>query len=190
MVITGCEECGASLRLLREGARFCGSKCRLRAHRRAKSAGELPAEMKQQHRFVRFTSTKRPITVTGRAASSTNAATWSTHAEAAASAKGEGIGFVLGAGIGCIDLDHCITDGGLAPWAQEVVDANPGTYIEVSRSGHGLHIFGRLDEAAGRNFRDGQRAIEFYSTGRYIALTGNRFGTAPLRLAALRVPTL
>ncbi len=72
----------------------------------------------------------------------------------------------------------------VAAWAQAVVDANPGTYIEISRSGEGLHIFGRLDEAAGRNFRDGERAIEFYSTGRYIALTGNRFGSAPLRLAA------
>lgn len=190
MTTTGCEECGASLRLLRAGARYCGSTCRLRAHRRAKRAGDLPAEMKSQRRFVRHTSSKRPITTAGRSASSTNPDTWTTHAEAIASTAGSGIGYVLGAGIGCIDLDHCIVDGEVAAWAQDVVDANPGTYIEISRSGEGLHIFGRLDEAAGRNFRDGERAIEFYSTGRYIALTGNRFGSAPLRLAALRVPTL
>jgi primase-polymerase (primpol)-like protein len=175
---------------MRAGARFCSSNCRLKAHRRAKSAGDLPAEMKTRARFVRFTSTKRPITATGRSASSTNADTWSTHAAAAASTEGEGVGFVLGDGIGCIDLDHCIQDGTTADWAQQVIDANPGTYIEVSRSGEGIHIFGRLDEGPGRNFRDGERAIEVYSVGRYIALTGNRYGAAPLRLAALRVPTL
>lgn len=190
MATTECEECGASLRLLRAGARFCGSNCRLRAHRRAKTAGDVPAEMKAQRRFVRYTRTKRPITIDGHSASSTNADTWSTHTAATAATKGEGIGYVLGAGIGCIDLDHCITDGTVAAWAQAVVDANPGTYIEVSRSGEGLHIFGRLDEGPGRNYRDGDRAIEVYSTGRYIALTGNRHGSAPLRLAALRVPTL
>lgn len=190
MTTEGCEHCGASLRLLREGARFCSSNCRLKAHRAARRAGQLPTEMTEQDRFVRYTSTKRPITIAGRSASSTNADTWSTFAAASASTKGEGVGYVLGAGIGCIDLDHCLTDGTVAAWAQAVIDANPGTYIEISRSGEGLHIFGHLDEGAGRNVRDGERAIEVYSVGRYIALTGNRFGSAPLRLAALRVPTL
>lgn len=190
MATTGCEECGASLRLMRAGARFCSPNCRLKAHRRAKSAGEVPAEMRERDRFVRYTRTKRPITIAGRSASSTNATTWSSFEDAAASTKGEGVGFVLGDGIGCIDLDHCLVDGAAAGWALEVLEANPGTYVEISRSGEGLHIFGRLNEGPGRNFRDGERAVEVYSTGRYIALTGNRFGSAPLRLAALRVPTL
>lgn len=146
--------------------------------------------MKARRRFVRYTSSKRPVTIAGRPASSTNANTWASHAEAIASTKGEGVGFVLGDGIGCIDLDHCIEDGNVAPWAQEVLDDNPSTFVELSRSGTGLHIFGLLDEAPGRNKRDGVRAIEFYSTGRYIALTGKRFRSAPLRLSPLRVPTL
>ncbi|MBT2502990.1 hypothetical protein [Curtobacterium sp. ISL-83] len=186
----GCDECGASLRLMRAGARFCSPNCRLKAHRKARRAHQLPPEMKAQRRFVRFTSRKRPITVTGRSASSTNDQTWSTHADAAASSKGEGIGYVLGAGVGCIDLDHCIRDGKVADWAQAVLDSNPNTYVEVSRSGEGLHIFGRLDEGPGRNFRDGTRAIEVYSVGRFIALTGQRFRSAPLRLAPISVPAL
>jgi primase-polymerase (primpol)-like protein len=145
--------------------------------------------MTSRTRFVRFASRKVPRSVTGGSASSTDPTTWSTHAEAAASTVGEGIGYVLGDGVGCIDLDHCIVDGTLEPWAAEVVAANPGTYTEVSRSGEGLHIFGLLSERPGRLVRDG-RSIEVYSTGRYIALTGNTFGNTPTRLEPLVVPAL
>ncbi|WIE54218.1 bifunctional DNA primase/polymerase [Curtobacterium sp. MCBD17_003] len=190
MTTSSCGECGSSLLLMRAGARFCSPNCRLKAHRRARNAGNLPVEMKSRPRFVRFTKTKRPVTTTGRSASSTNPGTWSSHADAVASSKGEGIGFVLGDGIGCIDLDHCLVDGDLADWARQVLADNPGTYVEVSRSGEGLHVFGLLPEGPGRNVRDGVRAIEWYSVGRYIALTGRRFRGAPLQLAPLVVPAL
>jgi primase-polymerase (primpol)-like protein len=144
--------------------------------------------MVESGRFVRFEATKRPITVAGRAASSTNSATWSTHRDAVASTAGEGIGFVLGDGFGCIDLDHCIVDGEMAPWAAAVIAANPGTYAEISRSGEGVHIFGLLAEGPGRKIRDG-RNIEIYSAGRYIALTLNRLLGAPLALKPLVVPS-
>lgn len=173
--------------LLREDARFCSAKCRVYAAREAK---KLPTEMRSRDRFVRYSSKKVPLTVAGRNASSTNAATWSSHKDAVASEVGEGVGFVLGDGIGCIDLDHCIEDGRVADWAQEVLDNNPGTYVEVSRSGSGLHVFGLLTEGPGRNVRDGVRAIEWYSVGRYIALTGRRFNRSPLSLAPLVVPSL
>ncbi len=182
-----CCHCGASLLLLREDARFCSTKCRVYAAREAK---KLPTEMRSRDRFVRYSSKKVPLTVNGRNASSTNAATWSSHKDAVASEVGEGVGFVLGDGIGCIDLDHCIEDGRVADWAQEVLDNNPGTYVEVSRSGSGLHVFGLLSEGPGRNVRDGVRAIEWYSVGRYIALTGRRFNRSPLSLAPLVVPSL
>lgn len=143
--------------------------------------------MTKMRRFVRFNSRKVPLMVDGRNASSTNPATWATVAEARASTAGEGIGFVLGDGIGCIDLDHAIVDGAVSEWAVDVLAANPNTYVEVSRSGEGFHIFGLLPESGGRKIRDG-RNIEIYSVGRYIALTGNRYGTAPATLAALVVP--
>lgn len=173
--------------LLREDAQFCSTKCRVYAAREAK---KLPAEMRSRDRFVRYSSAKVPLTLAGKNASSTNAATWSSYRDAVASGVGEGIGFVLGDGIGCIDLDHCITGGVIAEWAQRVLDDNPDTYVEVSRSGTGLHVFGLRAEGPGRNVRDGVRAVEWYSVGRYIALTGRRFSRSPLTLAPLVVPSL
>jgi len=81
-----------------------------------------------------------------------------------------GIGFVLnGDGIGVIDLDHCVDDGVIAPWAQTIVDANVGTFMEISTSGTGIHIWGLLGSRPGRVIRDG-RNIEVYTTERYMAL--------------------
>jgi len=184
---TGCGYCGGTLTLVRAGSKFCSTKCRVYAARKANS---LPEVMASSRRFVRFNAKKVPFTVAGTAASSTDPSTWATHREAKASSVGAGIGYVLGAGVGCIDLDHCISDGIVAEWAQEVLDANPDTFTEVSMSGDGIHIFGLLDEAPGRKIRDGVRNIEFYSVGRYIALTGSRFGGSPSKLAPLVVPSM
>ena len=75
-----------------------------------------------------------------------------TYDEAMISSAGVGPGFVLnGDGIVCIDLDHCLTGRVLEPWAADILAACPGTYIEVSPSGDGLHIWGRaLDFDGGR----------------------------------------
>lgn len=156
-------------------------KCRVYASRKP----VIPAEMAAKERWVRRNKRKMPLTIEGRNASSTDPRTWSSHAQAKASSVGSGLGFVLGEGIGCIDLDHCFQGGILADWAQEIVDRAPSTYMEVSQSGEGLHIFGLLPEAAGRNIRRGGRNVEFYSVGRYIAVTGDRFADSPSKLADL-----
>lgn len=175
-----CERCGEKLDMLaRSHARFCSSRCRTAAHR----AGRLPAAMTSRDRWVRRHG-KRPIQTNGRAASSTNPATWTTHRAAAAATRGDGLGFVLGDGIGCIDLDHAVEDGVVLPWAQEILDRCPPTFTEVSMSGTGLHVFGLLPEAAGRGQRGGD-GVEFYSWGRYIAVTGDRLPGAPATLADL-----
>lgn len=166
--------------LYRVDARTCSAKCRKRVSRKP----AIPAEMTSRDRWVRRSVLKRPITVAGKPASSTDVATWSSFESARSSHAGSGLGYVLGDGIGCIDLDHCIEDGELASWAAVVVAANPGTYVEVSMSGTGLHIFGLRSEGPGRKIRDG-RNIEIYSQGRYIAVTGNTFGKAPAALSEL-----
>lgn len=168
-----CEYCGVGINLLRAGARFCSTKHRVYASRKP----VIPAEMTSSDRWVRRNKRKMPITVTGRNASSTNPETWASYSEARRSTAGVGLGFVLGEGVGCIDLDHCFIDGELADWAQEIVDSCPSTYMEVSPSGDGLHIWGLLPEGAGRKIRDGERNVEFYSVGRYITVTGERFGS-------------
>lgn len=130
---------------------------------------------------------KVPLTVLGQAASSTNSATWSSFAsvvEAAEQARFDGIGFVLdGLGIAAIDLDDCLHDGVLDDWAAEIVAACPGTYVEVSPSGCGLHIFGFA--SVGRGRRIGQ--VEEYDRGRYMTVTGQRWGNCPVRLGDVSV---
>ena len=183
-----CEHCGTSINLLRAGAKFCSTKCRVYASRKPR----LPREMTDSARWLRWKATKRagkmtkrPVTVTGASGSSTDPSTWATYAAANASKVGNGLGFALGEGIGCIDLDHCFKDGVMLPWAQAIVDRCPETFMEVSQSGEGLHIFGYLPEGGGRNMRDGEANVEFYSMGRFIAVTGNRYGKAPSKLADL-----
>ncbi len=133
--------------------------------------------------------TKLPLQVNGRLAASNRPGTWTSLDEAKVSKVGEGLGFVLGNGIGCIDLDKCVeADGSIADWAQEVIDANPGTFTELSTSGTGIHVWGFLAAGGGRVVRDG-RNIEVYSTGRYIAL-GTPVAGSAMDLRPLNVPRL
>lgn len=164
--------------------RTCTPRCR-KAVSRARQA--LPAELTGADRWVRRSPTKVPLTTAGTAASSTDERTWSTHAEAVASSAGVGMGFVLSDvdRIVCVDLDHCLAaDGSLKPWAEEIVSSAGPTFVEVSPSGDGLHVFGYADVRQGRRIRraDGY-AVEVYSSGRYIATTGRRFRNAPATLA-------
>ena len=165
-----CGQCGVPTNLLRADARFCSAKCRVYFSRRP----AFPTTMVSRDRWLRRAVDKRPLTVGGGAGSSTNPATWSSFAVAEASPVGAGLGYVLGDGVGCWDFHHCIVDGELVGWAREALEAIPcPLMVEVSQSGEGVHVFVEAAEGPGRKIRDG-RNIEFYSSGRYIAVTGNR----------------
>jgi primase-polymerase (primpol)-like protein len=187
-----CEHCAKPLPIMaRRHARSCSTRCRKALSRAAaKAARSLPLELTSRDRWVRRAGDKRPLTTTGRAASSTDARTWSTYKNAAESVAGVGLGFVLSDvdDVVCIDLDHCLNPltGQLAPWAAAIVRDAGATYVEVSPSGDGLHIWGRADVRQGRRIRrpDGT-AVEIYGTGRYIAMTGRRHGSSPSILADL-----
>lgn len=117
---------------------------------------------------------KRPITVTGRAASSTDPSTWSTFAEVLASRAGDGFGVMLGGGyLACHDLDHALKDGELKSWARDVIDgiAERVLFTEVSMSGEGLHVFVDAPEGPGWKRPVGDGGHEFYSRGRFIRVT-------------------
>lgn len=179
-----CEQCEGPLPIMaRAHAVTCSPRCR-KARSRANARKTLPDELTTCDRWVRRSATKVPLTIAGMAASSTDPRTWSTHKAAAASPAGAGLGFVLSDvdDIVCIDLDHCLNPltGRLAPWAAAIVRDAGATYVEVSPSGDGLHIWGRADVRQGRRIRrpDGT-AVEIYGTGRYIAMTGRRHGSAP-----------
>lgn len=122
-----------------------------------------------------------------RPASSTNPETWASYSAVSRSTAGAGIGFVLTAAdrLVCIDLDHALLEGELRPWARRIVDTLPTTYIEVSPSGTGLHIWGFGTVGQGRRIRRGESAVEVYDRGRYITVTREPFKSAPSILADL-----
>lgn len=140
----------------------------------------LPEAMRHARRWVNYTPKKVPLSpLTGKNASSTNPNTWATLP--AALKQSNRIGYMLGAGVGCIDLDHCINpDGTLTEPAQQLVNHYPQNLIEISPSQTGLHIWGTAPELPGfRTTWNGQN-IEFYSKSRYITITGNIFQVGDL----------
>lgn len=184
-MVSTCERCGERLKSAGRGRipRFCSGRCRVAAHR---ARNRVPRELVERDRWVRRSEDKVPLTASGRAASSTDPATWSSYRDARRSTAGVGAGFVLnGDGIACIDLDHCVEGGKVAPWAQEILDKLPPTYVEVSPSGDGLHVFGVADFKGGRKVRVGDHKVEVYADRRYIAVTGRVFGDMPGRLGDL-----
>ena len=162
-----CERCGERVTVAGRGRtpRYCSARCRMAAYR---ARHRLPRELTERARWVRHEA-KRPITPDGRAASSTDPATWSTYRAAARSKVGDGIGFVLGAGIACLDIDHCLDSQGRPDArARAILARVPDAYVEVSPSGRGLHVWGTAPEQPGRRHED----YEVYSVGRYITVTG------------------
>lgn len=180
-----CDYCGGELPTrARRDRRTCSTRCRVALHR----ANSLPTELTSRARWVRH-DRKRPITVHGAPASTTDPATWSTYAQAKRSRVGDGLGYVLVAGDGvvCLDLDHVLDGGELVPEAEALLDRLPATYVEVSPSGTGLHVWGRGDLVIGRRtVVDGVR-LEAYGDRRFITVTGRRWRGAPCRLADLEI---
>ncbi|KAA6203719.1 DNA primase [Streptomyces parvus] len=182
--------------LARADARFCGATCRKRAHRARTSAdrqrvaseqaARVPTELTSRPRWVRFSSRKVPLRVDGRFAAVNDPSSWSDFDAAVTSTAGEGMGFVLTPHdrFVVVDLDHAVEDGRVLPWAQQIVDALPPTYMERGRSGAGLHLWFRGEVPAGRRIRKGGLAVEVYSDRRYI-IVGDRVSGTPLELAEL-----
>lgn len=173
-----CQYCGANITGKRANARYCSTSCRVMGNRKRVS-DPIPQVMRDSARWVSWRpvqrgehTTKVPVQVNGRNASSTDPSTWAHYRSVSSLARR---GWVLGEGIGCIDLDKCMVDGSLEPWARKIVDEyrERAILIEVSPSGEGVHIFLPMEPSAGRKIRDG-RNIEIYppDSGRYICVTG------------------
>ncbi len=114
-----------------------------------------------------------------RNASSTDPGTWTSFNEAMSALRsGYGLGFVLAAddGLTGIDIDKCITDGTIEPWAQDIINSL-NSYTEISPSGTGIRIFAEGDWQPGGN-RKGQ--LEVYTQGRFLTITGNYLEGTPL----------
>ena len=82
-----------------------------------------------------------------------------------------GVGFVLTEAdpFFCLDIDDCLAE----EWsvlALDLIQRLPGTAIEVSNSGRGLHLWGRAAPMPPHSCRNAQHSIELYSDKRFIAL--------------------
>jgi RecA-family ATPase len=139
----------------------------------------IPAEMRDLPQWVCWRAEQRDGKTTkvphhasdGGKASSTDRASWSTFEAAVAAAdRFDGIGFVTTkqCEIILLDLDHCIEDGEIMPWARDIL-AVVKSCTEVSPSGDGLHCYfhGKLPDR-GRKCGD----AEIYDAGRYFTVTG------------------
>lgn len=186
-MVSGCGRCGAKLDIQRSRrpAIYCSAACRQAAYR----ARKVPAAVRDRDRWVSWKQvrrggrpTKMPIQVTGKPASSTDPATWTSYASVKPLQRK---GFALGDGIGCIDLDHCLVDGRPTKAAAAFLAKLPPTWIEISPSGDGLHIWGHLPEGPGSKRTVAGLSIEVYSSGRYITVTGLPFAGSVPRLADL-----
>lgn len=170
---TTCEQCGCTFDAVnRRGItpRFCSNACRQKAYRARRKKSILPSSLTDRVQWVRAVG-KRPIQCDGSPASSTRPDTWATYKEVQSGA-GDGYGIMLGNGLGCYDLDHCLIDGVLEQWAQEALETieEPVVFIEVSVSGSGLHVFVKAEEGRGTRTK-----IERYTWARFIRVTGNKF---------------
>lgn len=92
------------------------------------------------------------------------------------SGKFDGLGFAVGEGFACIDLDGALNEQdqiiaghvgeGIAREAQSL-----GLWMEKSQSGRGLHIFGHAESLSNAV----TPGVEFYGDKRFIAMTGETF---------------
>ena len=130
--------------------------------------------------------TKRPVQPDGKAASSTDAATWTTFAEAMLAHQRSpdiaGVGFVLGGGWAGVDLDSCV-DPETGDAAEHVADACErfDSYTEISPSKTGVKILCKGVKPKGRTQSpaDAEWDVECYDSGRFFTITGQRYRDTP-----------
>lgn len=153
----------------------------------------LPDDLTERDQWVlwrRERHTKVPYQVNGRRAGSTDPAAWSSYETVVAAWRANprrwaGVGFVFTkeTGMTGIDLDGCLADGKVKPWAQGIVGRFADTYMEVSPSGEGLKIWARGSLPANvAKVAVGDGGIEMYNHARYFTVTGQTFRGAPLQV--------
>lgn len=147
-------------------------------------------DLKSQKRWVLWRyetvggrETKVPYQANGRHAQSNNPRTWSTWLELQPFlASYSGVGIMLGDPLGGADLDHCVEDGKVMPWAQDVI-TRLNSYTEISPSGTGIRILvvGRHGHDTGRKLkrRETEEAAEVYDNVRFLTFTGNHVPGTP-----------
>ena len=111
--------------------------------------------------------------------------TLETALTAVATGKFQGIGFMLSRSpFSGIDLDHCIADGSIEPWAQEIINTLD-TYTEYSPSFRrstgegGLHLLVAGKPPASKKVGN----IEVYGEKHYLTITTNHLEGTPATIS-------
>lgn len=143
--------------------------------------------------------TKKPVSAWGKAtgSSANYSHTWTTYAQAKqlqSAKQADGIGFIIPDGYFFLDIDHRRMDD---PMVRKML-RRFATYAEISPSGEGVHIYGKVDisrlpintnEEGKRKLNDGYRmknskmGLELYIstvTNRYATFTGNVLQDMPV----------
>lgn len=189
----------------KKSAQFFASpkSTKTKAQRRADIAKNVPDELKRQSRWATYWVNERfedgklkkdklIMNATAGAKGDRHACKWAkctdtstmTDFETAlafgkvVSSAGLSYGLLAEDGITCIDLDDCVKeDGTLNGIAREVLSLIPPTYLELSTSGKGLHIFLKGDILDGGKYKNRASTpggeLEVYSHKRFISMTGD-----------------
>lgn len=119
-------------------------------------------------------------------ASSTDPASWGSFEQALGAYQAGGFagcGVVLdGSDLVGVDLDGCVVNGQPSEKALALIEQLDAPYVELSPSGRGLRMFGYGEPlVAGINGELEGLKAEFYSSKRYLTVTGHVIKSEPLR---------
>ena len=127
-----------------------------------------------QCRFIMTNAEKRPVDAAGKLIDHTDPANWMTEEDADALAKEhhKEVAVVLTENdpLVCVDIDNCY-DPETQEWddrAKKWFKALNGCYVELSRSGRGVHFFGVAEQGLGEIYYNRKDGVEFYEKDRYI----------------------
>lgn len=142
----------------------------------------IPLELRNQKSWVGFVLkpdgkriNKIPMNVmTGTPAKTNDPKTWTdfeTAVNLTIERKYSGVGFVFEPPYVGVDLDHCVEDGKIAPYALEILKTL-NSYSEFSPSGTGIHVIckGQIKRAC----KLSSVGLEIYTRGRFFTVTGDR----------------
>lgn len=107
---------------------------------------------------------------TGRRIDAHNSSNWMSYDKA--KNNNDLIGFVLTENdpYFCIDLDHALINNKWSKFSCDVIGQFPQSYLELSFSGDGLHIFGSITGEFPQHSKRGD-GVELYTNKRFIAFT-------------------
>lgn len=120
---------------------------------------------------------KLPANIWGQIVSAHDSTQWVSAQEAIGAAQllgpqyGVAFVFTKEAGFWFIDLDNHFDGAAWSPMSQQICAMFAGAAMELSQSGKGLHLFGR-GTAPEHGCRNDALGLEFYTEGRFVALTG------------------